>query len=53
MAIEKLNKTYVNNQTKLNAEDFKENVNKINEIIDISECAVHGILLGGESPLHA
>ncbi len=37
MAIEKLNKTYVNNQTKLNAEDFKENVNKINEIIDISD----------------
>lgn len=34
MAIEKLNKTYVNNQTKLNAEDFQENVDKIDEIID-------------------
>lgn len=34
MAIEKLNKTYVNNQTKLNATDFQENVDKIDEIID-------------------
>ena len=35
MAIEKLNKTYVNNQTKLNAEDFQENVDKIDEIVDV------------------
>lgn len=34
MAIEKLNKTYVNNQTKLNAEDFQENVDKIDELVD-------------------
>ena len=33
MEIEKLNKTYVNNQTKLNAEDFQENVDKIDEIV--------------------
>ena len=33
MAIEKLNKTYVNNQTKLNAEDFQETVDKIDEIV--------------------
>ena len=33
MAIEKLNKTYVNNQTKLNAQDFQENVDKIDEVV--------------------
>ena len=33
MAIEKLNKTYVNNQTKLNATDFQENVDKIDEVV--------------------
>ena len=33
MAIENLNKTYVNNQTKLNAEDFQETVDKIDEIV--------------------
>ena len=40
MAIEKLNKTYVNNQTKLNAEDFQENVDKIDEIIDFSNSVI-------------
>ena len=35
MAIEKLNKTYINGQTKLNATDFQENVDKIDEIIEI------------------
>ena len=33
MAIEKLNKTYVNNQTKLNAQDFQENADKIDELV--------------------
>ena len=33
MAIEKLNKTYVNNQTKLNATDFQQNVDKIDEVV--------------------
>lgn len=36
MAINKLNKTYVNSQTKLNAEDFQENVNKIDELVDFA-----------------
>ena len=31
--IEKLNKTYVNNQTKLNATDFQQNVDKIDEVV--------------------
>lgn len=34
MPITKLNKTYVNNQTKLNAADFQQNVNKIDELVD-------------------
>ena len=34
MAISKLNKTYINNQTKLNAADFQENVDKIDELVD-------------------
>ena len=34
MAIEKLSKTYINNQTKLNAQDFQENANKIDELVD-------------------
>lgn len=34
MAITKLNKTYVNNQTKLNATDFQQNVDKIDELVD-------------------
>ena len=33
MAIEKLNKIYVNGQTKLNAADFQENVDKIDEVV--------------------
>ena len=33
MTIEKLNKTYVNNQTKLNATDFQQNVDKIDEVV--------------------
>ena len=33
MAISKLNKTYHNNSTKRNEEDFQENVNKINELV--------------------
>lgn len=40
MAIEKLNKTYVNNQTKLNAEDFQENVDKIDELVDFSNSVI-------------
>lgn len=32
--ISKLNKTYINNQTKLNAQDFQENANKIDELVD-------------------
>ena len=34
MAIEKLNKTYQNDlTTKLNAQDFQENVDKIDEVV--------------------
>lgn len=40
MAIEKLNKTYVNNETKLNAEDFQENVDKIDELVDFSNSVI-------------
>ena len=36
MAIEKLNKTYINNQTKLNAADFQENVDKIDELVEFA-----------------
>lgn len=40
MTIEKLNKTYVNNQTKLNAEDFQENADKIDELVDFSNSVI-------------